>query len=201
LSFQQIAVLKSFTISAIAVLAFWLKMNAEKTRVLWLNRNTEEQAFSSREARARQVAAQLSAKVRAVLANTEVPMYPTRSYSGQHLVQGIVHRRLLFRVERVDGVHQNVEWIARKRFFALARQSQADASPVRLGSLSDQVPTCLKCLDDLRCGATGGRLKLGESRWIPGERIGAGEIAERHPLGGTEFAVIALGLHEPSHLQ
>jgi hypothetical protein len=82
LSFQQIAVLKSFTISAIAVLAFWLKMNAEKTRVLWLNRNTEEQAFSSREARARQVAAHLSAKVRAVLANTEVPMYPTRSYSG-----------------------------------------------------------------------------------------------------------------------
>ena len=128
-------------------------------------------------------------------------MCPTRSYSGQHLVQGMVHRRLLIRVERVDGVHQNFERIARKRFFALTRQSQADASPVRLGSLSDQVPTCLKCLDGLRCGATGGRLKLGESRWVPGERIGAGEVAERHPLGGTEFAVIALGLHEPSHLQ
>ena len=79
MSFQQIAVLKSFTISAIAVLAFWLKMNAEKTRVLWLNRNTEEQAFSSREVRARKVTAHLSAKVRAVLANTDLPMRTIRS--------------------------------------------------------------------------------------------------------------------------
>src|SRR5260370_7853826 len=71
------------------------------------------------------------------------------------------------------------------------------ASTVRLGSLSDQVPTCLKCLDRLRSGATGGRLKLREGRRGPGERIGAGEIAERHPLGGAEFAVIALGLHNP----
>jgi len=128
-------------------------------------------------------------------------MCPTRSYSGQYLVQGLVHCRLLIRVERVDGAHQNFERITRKRFFALTRQSQADASSVRLGSMADQVPTCLKCLDGLRCGATGGRLKLGESRWVPRERIGAGEVAERHPLGGTEFAVIAFGLHEPSHLQ
>jgi hypothetical protein len=46
LSFQQIAVLKSFTMSAIAVLTLWLKMNAEKTRVLWLDRDAEQCAFS-----------------------------------------------------------------------------------------------------------------------------------------------------------
>ena len=54
-------------------------------------------------------------------------MCPARSYSGQHLVQSIVHRHLLIRVERVDGVHQNFERIAGKRFFALIRQSQANA--------------------------------------------------------------------------
>jgi hypothetical protein len=112
-----------------------------------------------------------------------------------------VHGGLLFRVERAHGAHQNFERIARKRFFALARQPEAGASPVRLGSLSDQVPTCLKRLDGLRSSATGGRLKLSERRWVPGERIGAGEVAERHPLGWTEFAIIALGLHKPSHLQ
>ena len=47
-------------------------------------------------------------------------MCPTRSYSGQHLVQGFVHRRLLIRVERVDGAHQNFERITRKCFFALS---------------------------------------------------------------------------------
>ena len=31
--------------SAIAVLALWLKMNAEKTRVLWLDWNAEQCAF------------------------------------------------------------------------------------------------------------------------------------------------------------
>jgi hypothetical protein len=46
LTFQQIAVLKSFTMSAIAVLALWLKVNAEKTCVLWLDRNSEQCAFS-----------------------------------------------------------------------------------------------------------------------------------------------------------
>jgi hypothetical protein len=128
-------------------------------------------------------------------------MRPTRSYSGQHLVQGVVHRSLLFRVERVHGAHQNFERIARNRFITFIRQSETDASPIRRGSVSDQVPTCLKCLDGLRCGATGGRLKLRECRWVPGELVGAGEVAERHPLGGTEFAVIALGLHEPPHQQ
>src|SRR5258705_12962184 len=65
--------------SVLAVLVHWLKMDAQKTYVLWLNRNTQEQAFSGRGARARQVAAHLSAEVRAVLANTEAPMRPTRS--------------------------------------------------------------------------------------------------------------------------
>ena len=76
-------------------------------------------------------------------------MRPTRSYGGQHLVQGVAHRDLLFRVERVHGAHQNFERIARNRFVTFVRQSQADASPIRPGSLSDQVPTCLKRLDSL----------------------------------------------------
>ena len=147
------------------------------------------------------MAAHLSTEVHAILTNTEAPMRPTRSHSGQHLVQGVVHLSSLFRVERVHGAHQNLERIARKHFLTFARQSQTDASPVRLGSLSDQVPTCLKCLDRLRSGATGGRLKLRKCRRGLGERIGAGEVAERHPLGGAEFAVIALGLHKPPHQQ
>ena len=69
----------SFTVSVLAVLVDWLKMDAQKTYVLWLNRNTEEQAFSGRRARARQVAGYLSAEVRAVLANTDSPMRPIRS--------------------------------------------------------------------------------------------------------------------------
>ena len=48
----------------------------------------------------------------------------------------MVHRRLLIRVERVDGVHKNLERIMRKRFFALTRQSYTDASPVHLGSVA-----------------------------------------------------------------
>ena len=128
-------------------------------------------------------------------------MRPTRSYRGQHLVQGVVHRGLLLRVERVHGSHQNFERIARKRFVTFVRQSQTDASPVRLRSLSDQVPTCLKRLDGLCRGAARCRLKLGEGGGCPGERVGAGEEAQRHPLGGAEFAIIAFGLHEPAHQQ
>ena len=41
LCFQQIAVVNSFTVAAIAVLARWLKMDAEETRVLRLDRNAE----------------------------------------------------------------------------------------------------------------------------------------------------------------
>ena len=62
----------------LTVLVQWLKMDAQKTYVLWLNRNTQEQAFSRRGARARQVAGHLSAEVRAVLATTEAPMRITR---------------------------------------------------------------------------------------------------------------------------
>jgi hypothetical protein len=70
--------------------------------------------------------------VGAILANTEAPMRPTRSYSGQHSVQGVVHRGSLFRVERVHGAHQNFERIARKRSLTFVRQSQSDAPPIRL---------------------------------------------------------------------
>src|SRR5437868_15410444 len=100
-----------FMVSVLAVLVHWLKMDAQKTYVLWLNRNTEEPAFSGRGARARQVAAHLSAEVRAVLANTEAPMRTTRSQSGQHLVQGATHGSSLCRVERIRGAHQNLEGI------------------------------------------------------------------------------------------
>jgi hypothetical protein len=50
-------------------------------------------------------------------------MRSTRSYRGQHLAQGVVHRGLLFGFERVHGAHQNFERIARKRFVTLVRQS------------------------------------------------------------------------------
>jgi hypothetical protein len=42
LRFQQIAVVNSFTVSAIAVLARWLKMDAEETCVLGLDRDAEQ---------------------------------------------------------------------------------------------------------------------------------------------------------------
>ena len=53
LLFQQIAVVNSFTVSTIAVLARWLKMDAEKTRVLWLDWDAEQLALRGREVRAR----------------------------------------------------------------------------------------------------------------------------------------------------
>src|SRR5512132_1074534 len=134
---------------AIAVLARWLKMDAEKTRVLWLDRDAEHLALRGRGVRACWIAAHLCTEVGAIVANTEALMRPTRSYSGQHLVQGVVHRGLLFGVQRVHGAHQNFERIARKRFLTFVRQSQTDAPPIRLGSLSDQVPTCLQCLTGL----------------------------------------------------
>jgi hypothetical protein len=58
-------------------------------------------------------------------------------------MQGLVHRGSLFHVERIYCAHQNFERIVRKCFVTLVRQSQTDASPIRFGSLSDQVPTCL----------------------------------------------------------
>ena len=42
LCFQQIAAVNSFTVAAIAVLARWLKMDAEETRVRRLDRNAEQ---------------------------------------------------------------------------------------------------------------------------------------------------------------
>ena len=74
-------------------------------------------------------------------------------------------------------------------------------APVRLEWLSDQVPTRFKRLNGLCCGAAGCRLKFRECRRGPRERVGTREEAERHPLGRTEFAVIALSLYQPSRLQ
>src|SRR5712692_3167238 len=81
LLFQQIAVVNLFTVSAIAVLARWLKMDAEETRVLGLDRDAEQLALRGRRVRACWIAAHLSTEVRAILANTEAPMRSTRSYS------------------------------------------------------------------------------------------------------------------------
>ncbi len=124
-------------------------MDAEETSVLRLDRNAEQQAFESRPGRAHWATVGFSIEILAVLANTKVPMCPTHSYHGQHATEGAVHRGLLFRVERVHAAHQSFERIARNRFFAFVRQSKSNASPVRLGSLSDQVATRLKHLDGL----------------------------------------------------
>src|SRR3984893_15959889 len=106
-SFQQLAVANSFMVSVLTVLVHWLKMDAQKTYVLWLNRNTEEQAFSGRGARARQVAGHLSDEVRAVLANSDLPTRITRSYSGPPLVQLATYPSPLCLVERIFGAQQN----------------------------------------------------------------------------------------------
>jgi hypothetical protein len=76
-------------------------------------------------------------------------MRPTRSYSTQHVVQRVMHRGLLFRVERAHSAHQTFERITRNHFITLVRQAESDASPICLGSLSDQAPTGLKRLDGL----------------------------------------------------
>src|SRR5260370_30705288 len=111
-----------------------------------------------------------------------------------------MHRSLLWRVERIHGAHQNLERIACKRFFALARQSQTYASPVRLEWLSDHVPTRFKRLNGLCCGAAGCRLKFRECRRGPCERGGTGEEAERHPLVRAEVSVIPFRVDQPPHL-
>ena len=76
-------------------------------------------------------------------------MRPTRSDSGEYLVQRVMHRRLHLRVERAHGADQNFEWVARNRFITFVRQSESDASPICPGSLSSQVPAGLKRLNGL----------------------------------------------------
>ena len=78
-----------------------------------------------------------------------MPMRPTRSHRGHHVVQRVMHGGLRFRVERAHGAHQNFKWITRNHFIAFVSQADSDASPICLGSLTDQVPTCLKRLDGL----------------------------------------------------
>ena len=135
--------------SGLAALAVRLKMGAEETSVIWLNRYAEQAALEGRPARFRRATVCFSTEIRAVLAHTKVRMRATRSYSGQYLVQGVVHRGLLLRVERVHSAHQEFERIARNRCVAFARQAERNASPIRLGSLSDQIATCLKRLNSL----------------------------------------------------
>jgi hypothetical protein len=79
-------------------------------------------------------------------------------------MQGIVHRGLLLRVERAYGAHQSFERITRSHLMTFVRQTERNASSISLGSLPDQIPTCLKRLDGLRCGATGRRLKFRKRR-------------------------------------
>ena len=98
-------------------------MDAQETCVLWLDRDAEHLTFGGRGARDCWVAAPLSTEVRAILANPKAPMRPTRSYHGQRLMEGVVHRGSLFHVERVHGAHQNFERIARKCFVTLVGQS------------------------------------------------------------------------------
>ena len=54
-------------------------------------------------------------EVGAILASTEVPMRSTRSYSGEHAAQCVMHRGLYFRIERAYSAYQNFEWVPRNR--------------------------------------------------------------------------------------
>jgi hypothetical protein len=99
-------VVNSFAMSVLAALALRLKMDAEETSVVRLDRYAEQQAFEGRSARARRVAVHFSTEVRAVLAHTKVPMRSTRSYSGQHMVATAIarivkRRRALLPVRRL----------------------------------------------------------------------------------------------------
>ena len=159
----------SFVMYVLAALALRLKMDTEETSVVRFYRYAEQLASEGRPARACRVAVHFSTEVRAVLTNPKVPMRSARSYSDQHVVQGVTHRGLLRRVERVHGAHQNFERIACNNFMTFIRQAESSASPIRPGSPPDQIPTCLKRLDGLCCGAAGCRLKFRECRRSPGE--------------------------------
>ena len=144
--------MNTFAMSVLAALALRPIMGAEETSVVRLDRQAEQEAFEGRLARLSSSRSTFLHReyASAVLAHTKVLMCScTRSYSGQHMVQGVARRGLLLRVERVHGAHQNFERIARNHFMTFVRQSEGDTSPVRLGSLSDQVPTCLKRFDGL----------------------------------------------------
>ena len=60
-------------------------------------------------------------EVGAILANTEVPMRSTRSYSGEHAAQCVMHRGLYFRIERAYSAYQNFEWVPRDHFLTFVR--------------------------------------------------------------------------------
>ncbi len=88
----------------------------ENGRTEDLNRNTEEQAFSGREARARQVAAHLSKCVQ----SGQTPIRRCAPLVARVDSTWCRARRIAVRscrVERIHGAHQNLERIACKRFF------------------------------------------------------------------------------------
>ena len=123
--------------SVLPVLALRPKMDAEETSVVWLDRCTEQQTFRNQSARTHRVGVHFATEIHTVLAYTKAPMRSTRSYSGQYLVQSVAHRGLLLRVEQVHGAYQNFERIARNHLMTFVRQAKRNASPIRLGSLSD----------------------------------------------------------------
>src|SRR5271169_4459852 len=66
--------MNSFAMSVLAALALRPIMGAEETSVVRLDRQAEQEAFEGRSARSRRVAVHFSTEVRAVLADTKVPM-------------------------------------------------------------------------------------------------------------------------------
>ena len=70
-------------------------------------------------------------------------------------MQGVAHRCLVLRVERAHRAHLSFKRIARNHFMTFFRQAERNASSISLRLLSDQIPTCLKRLDGLRCDWAG----------------------------------------------
>src|SRR5262249_56126168 len=99
--------------------------------------------------------------------------------------------------EGAEGGREGWEGSGRNYFMPFAGQGEGAVWSISLRPLPNQIPPRLKRLDGLRCGATGRCLKFRERGRGPGERVGAGKKAERHPLGGAEFALVAVGLHKP----
>src|SRR5258705_12325465 len=102
-------------------------MDAKKGRVLAQNRQPEQAAlrvvFTSRVARAAFLETRLAREIPALRAGTEAPTWSGRGQSGQHALEGTMHRGARLPVERLHGAHQRVERIARQRRLALCRQA------------------------------------------------------------------------------
>jgi hypothetical protein len=104
------------------------------------------------------------------------------------LVQRPTHRTSLCRVEQIHGAYQNLEWIACKRFFAVARKSQTYASPAHLEWRVEQVPIRFERLNGLPWWE---KLTMDVSLWV---RFTATERRER---GAAQWVVIEPSLDDP----